>query len=144
MIVETERRGHEPLRIWTPPGLRRLARLARTGATIAALGLAISACLVTGKAVLNGRVAPVPLPPHSQLAVQVCEKAIPDCDRWFYPDAAGRFQAPELDPGRYTVTAFLEEPGGLTPLASVEAVLLGGQTATVEVVVPALPSIPPA
>jgi hypothetical protein len=115
-------------------------------ATLAALGLALAlgACLVPAKAVIDGRVDAVPLRPHSRLAVQVCEQAIADCGNWLYPDATGHFQAGALDPGPYTVTVFIEMPSGLTPLTSVETVLAGGQVVTVELVVPALPSIPPA
>jgi hypothetical protein len=113
-------------------------------AAAAALGLALSACLVAGTAGIDGRVASPPLPLHSRLAVRVCEQAVLDCDRWLYPDAVGRFQARALDPGRYTVTAFLEQPSGLVQLASAETVALDNQTVTVDVVVPVLPGLPPA
>jgi len=110
------------------------------------LSLALSACTllpVPGQATVHGRVASVPLPAHSQITVRVCEQATPDCDRWIYPED-GRYRVTDLDPGSYTVSAYLEEPGGLIFLTSADATLAGGQAVTVDLNVPAIPSSPPA
>jgi hypothetical protein len=104
----------------------------------------LGACTILPRqATLDGRVTSVPLPAHSRIAVRVCEQATPECDRWLYPQA-GRFRVPSLEPGRYTVSAYLEMPSGLTFLTSVDATLAAGQTITVDVDVPFIPSIPPA
>jgi hypothetical protein len=72
----------------------------------------------------------------------VCDQTLADCDRWLYPDASGHFRADNLDPSEYVVKVFLESPNGLALLMSSKAQVLDGQTTTVELVVPALPSLP--
>ena len=125
-------------------GLRRLAgeRRPRHPSALAAFAIVLYACQGTGTAAVAGSVTSVPLPPDSRLAVQLCAHAAPDCDRWIYPDEAGRFAAPELDPGAYTAAVFLERRNGLVPLASREVTVLPGITTPVDIIVQELPPIP--
>lgn len=102
----------------------------------------IDGCKAPDYATLAVHVVGPSLPPSTRLAVQICEQAIQGCDRWVYPDANGRLQVDKLNPSDYTVTVFLETANGLTLLITSNALVAGGQTANLELVIPAIPTQP--
>jgi len=134
--------GAKPRPACRTPEHTKQSRRARYPAALALIAILLCACQVIGKAAIAGTVTSISLPPDSRLTVQLCGHAVPDCDRWIYPDVAGRFAAVDLEPGLYTAAVFLEERNGLVPLASREVTVLPGVTTPVDIAIEELPSIP--